>query len=105
MTQALSSDNTIQFTAAQTAKEVKKHLKKMFPHMEKLSVTCKNFSLRISWMNGPSTKAVEQATRIFEGAALEQNCADMIIWYKDLVEYIGKYIDFGTDYIFCERTL
>lgn len=104
-TTTLSNDNTIQFTAAQTSREVKKHLKKVFPHMEKLSVTCKNFSLRISWINGPSRNAVEQATKVFEGATLEQNGGDTIKGYKPPVEFQGKQIDFGIDYIFCERTL
>lgn len=105
MTQALSNDNIIKLTAAETSREVKKQLKKAFPHMEKLSVTCKNFSLRIKWLNGPSLNAVKEVVSVFEGATLVQNGGDTIKGYKDFVEYQGKKIDFGIDYIFCEREL
>lgn len=91
----------IHLKAAESSKQIKKHLKQIFNHP--FSVTLKNFSLRVRWTDGPSINEVEKVLRTFEGAEMVQNGADMIKGHKDYVEFNGQRFDFGIDFIFTER--
>lgn len=105
---ALSNDNIIHFTSAQTSREVKKHLTQTFardyPGLRFL-VTTKNGSLRISWIDGPCEEVVQKLVSVFEGAKMVQNGGDSIKGYKEYVEWNGKKIHFGLDFVFLTRTL
>lgn len=103
MTNELSNNNIVKFSAAQTSRAIKSHLKKLFPHMERLSVTCKSFCIRIEYVSGPPPAEVEKIVRIFEGAEMVDNGGDKIKGYKSYVEWGGKKVDFGIDFIFVSR--
>jgi hypothetical protein len=107
-TKAVNNDDVVQFSPAQTSREIKKHLIQKFASGYsglKFSVTLKHGSLRIRWMDGPSRTVVEELVNVFEGDKMVQNGGDMIRGRKEYVEWNGKKIDFGVGFIFCEREL
>lgn len=106
-TQEVTTGETIRLDAVATAKEVRKFLKLAYPTTKypglKFSVTVKNSSLRIKWLNGPSRNAVEKLTSVFAGAELVQNGGDMIKGYAEDTVFNGKSYRFGTNYVFLDH--
>lgn len=87
----------------ETAKLVRAALKKAFPEM-KFSVKSKSYSggasIDIHWIDGPTAYEVEQVTSKFQGSTFDSS-----IDLKSSVtgELDGEKVQFGSDYIFCER--
>lgn len=91
-------------SASDTAKKVRKELKNNFPGV-KFSIRSSSYSggssVRVTWIDGPARKAVEEIAQRFSGASFD-GMTDMKS-YKGY-EYEGQ-IYSGADYVFCEREL
>ena len=91
-------------TAAETAKKIRKELKKNFPGI-KFYVKSESYtggsSIRITWENGPSEYDVNAIAQNFKSAIFD---SDGMIDMKTYTgyEYEGRLYK-GADYIFCER--
>ena len=89
-------------TAAETAKKIRKELKKNFPGI-KFYVKSKSYtggsSIRITWENGPSEYDVNAIAQNFKSAKFD-GMTDMKTYTG--YEYEGQLYQ-GADYIFCKR--
>lgn len=93
-------------TVAETAKLVRKALKDAFPG-HRFSVRSKSYSggasIDVSWIDGPTTKAVEPVIKAFEGADFD-GMQDLKT-YRDPVTLNGESVSFGADFIFAHREM
>lgn len=95
----------IRYSTTETAALIRLRLKEVFPGV-KFGVRSKKYSggssIRVSWVDGPTTKDVDAVVEFFEGAVFD----GMI----DLKSYVtkedanGTPIRFGVDYVFTERS-
>lgn len=96
---------TTYISCAETAKLIRQELKSNFPGI-KFSVRSKEYSggasIRVEWLDGPSDNAVEYVVGKFEGATFDPS-----IDLKSYVtsEWEGEEVNFGADYIHCNRRL
>lgn len=90
-------------TAAETAKLVRKALKAEFPG-QKFSVRSSTYaggaSIRVSWVDGPTAKAVKAVAGVFAGATFD-GMVDLKSYHTSLLD--GEEVRFGADFVFCER--
>lgn len=90
-------------SCADTAKLVRQALKEAFPGV-KFSVRSSTYaggaSMRVNWMDGPSSAQVESVTNHFEGSYFDGS-----IDYKGSVSHMlnGEAVRFGADSIHCNR--
>lgn len=67
-------DGSVRISRVETAKLARKALKAAFPG-QKFSVTSESYSggasIHISWVDGPTTKAVDEITDVFAGAGFD----------------------------------
>ena len=96
---------TIHISTPDTAKMIRKALKKQFPTI-KFSVRSKSYSggssITVYWTNGPTAYKVDKVLKRFEGATFDG--------MRDLKEYVsfvveGQRYSFGSDYVFTNRTV
>lgn len=90
-------------SAADTAKEIRRALKAVFPSV-KFSVRTDTYaggaSVRVAWTDGPIEKRVEAITKNFEGVSF--NSSDDSRSYLH-TEYQGRDVHFGANYVFTNR--
>ena len=86
-------------SAVEVAKMVRKVLKEAFPGM-KFSVRSDHSSIRIRWVDGPTTAAVESLVNRFSGSSFD-GMIDLKTSNKILLD--GEPVDFLSDFVFCER--
>jgi hypothetical protein len=88
---------------AETAKMVRAALKEAFPG-RRFSVRSSSYSggasIRVTWVDGPSQKAVEAVAKRFEGSTFDPMIDLKSNRYADLN---GEEVSFGSDYVFCDR--
>lgn len=97
--------DVIRYSSTETAKLVRLKLREKFPGV-KFGVRTKKYSggssIRVKWMDGPTTKEVDSVIQYFEGATFD----GMI----DLKSYVtkedenGNKIRFGADYVNTDRS-
>jgi len=97
-------------SVADTAKEVRKALKAEFPGV-KFTVRSDSYSggasIRVGWVDGPTTKAVRAVTGRYEGATFD-GMIDLKSYHTTLVvnaDGTPEEVHYGADYIFTDRTL
>ena len=83
-----------------TAKIIRQELKAKFPGT-KFSVKKDYNSVRVKWVDGPAVTLVNSTVKFFAGASFDG--------MYDLKSYVyaqwnGEEVQFGCDYVFCERT-
>lgn len=95
--------NTIYEDATETAKKIKKELKKAFPKI-KFSVTSNKYaggsSVYVKWIDGPMDEEVKSITNKFKGASVD--ITDMKV--SKSYEYEGKFYN-GADFVNTSRKL
>ncbi|MFB8426434.1 LPD29 domain-containing protein [Priestia megaterium] len=95
--------DTIYEYATETAKKIKKELKKAFPKM-KFSVTSSKYaggsSVYVKWIDGPMDEEVKSITNKFKGASVD--ITDMKV--SKSYEYEGKFYN-GADFVNTSRKL
>ncbi len=98
-------DTRESLSCSETAKIVRDQLKKQFPAI-KFSVRSKTYSggasISINWTDGPLADKVKAIAEKFEGASFD-GMIDLKS-YNDS-EWQGKKVHFGSDYIFCNRSM
>jgi len=95
----------VYYSTTETAELVRTQLKEVFPGV-KFSVRSKKYSggssIRVSWIDGPTPKEVDEVVSYFEGAVFD----GMI----DLKSYVTKVsengvpVRFGADFVFTDRS-
>ena len=99
-------ETTKTYTLIETAKEVRKALKAVFPRT-KFSVRSKSYaggcSINVSWTDGPAASQVEPILKIYEGASFD-SMIDLKS-YKDPSEYKGESVRFAPDYVMSNRSV
>ena len=99
---------TTYISCADTAKLVRARLAETFPKSEyrgvKFSVTSRNFtSIRIEWVNGPTSKAVEAAVAEYVGADFD-GMTDLQT-PRTATGANGERVHYGSNFISCYRTV
>ena len=91
------------YSVTETAQLVRAALKEKWPRV-RFSVRSDKYaggaSIRVTYTDGPPTKAVEQVTDAFEGAHFD-GMQDLKTYRKVIVN--GKRVHYGADYIFVNR--
>jgi hypothetical protein len=97
-------------SCAETAKLVRSALKQRFPGV-KFGVRSKTYScgasISVSWMDGPTTKAVDEVVQLYSGASFD-GMIDLKTHHDSiLVNEAGepRHVSFGADFIFSRREL
>lgn len=97
--------NRVSFSCAETAKEIRKFLKDKYPAVKfsvRSSVYAGGASIRVEYDNeNVEAQEVKAFMRFFEGATF-----DGMTDYKDYkapVNYNGKVVDWGSDYVFVDN--
>jgi Large polyvalent protein associated domain 29 len=97
-------------TCAETAKLVRAALKQAFPGV-RFSVRCDTYaggaSIDVGWTDGPTPAAVERVAKRFEGASVDP-MADLKSYHESLLagpDHTVEQVQFGADFIFCQREL
>lgn len=92
-------------SCAETAKLVRVALKEAFPG-QKFSVRSSTYangaSITVSWVDGPTTKEVDEVVAMYEGATFD-GMIDLKS-YKDPVSLNGEKVSFGSDYVITQRS-
>lgn len=100
------TNETKYLSCADTAKLIRQALKEGFPGVKfsvRSSVYSGGASIDVSWVDGPTGKAVEAVAKVFEGARF-----DGMTDYKGGVVHRGpggSAVHFGANFIFCHRKL
>lgn len=93
------------YSCAETAQFLRKALAGFFPGV-KFAVRSKTYSggasIRVIWTDGPTDAAVKRVCRAFEGADFD-GMQDLKSYRA--VEFRGRRVHFGADFIFTERAL
>lgn len=84
----------------ETAKLIRKTLTKNFPGT-KFSVKQDYNSIYVRWTDGPASTVVNRVVKFFEGASFDSMYDLKSYRYT---QWNGEEVQFGCDYVFCERT-
>jgi hypothetical protein len=91
--------------AAEVAKLVRSELKSAYPNT-KFSVKTSRYSggssIRVHWIDGPTTKEVEKIVGYMHGASFD-GMIDLQSYHDTTDPKTGEIIHYGNNYIFCER--
>ena len=97
--------NRVSFSCAETAKEIRKVLKEKYPAIKfsvRSDVYAGGASIRVAYDSDQAeAQDVKAMMRFFEGATFD-GMIDLKS-YKDPVNYHGKIVDWGSDYVFVDN--
>jgi|SRR5215469_3388635 len=102
---AYISDGKISYSVAESAQFIRKALKAAFPSIT-FSVRSSSYSggghVTVSWFDGPTSKAVEEVCKSFEGSTFD-GMQDLRTYHDHVVN--GKRVHYGNDSTSCNRRL
>lgn len=91
-------------SCADTAKLVRAELKAAFPSIKfrvHSSTYAGGASIDVSWIDGPTTSAVERVAKYYEGATFDGSID--LKSSKPAVRLDGRRVKFGADFVSCQR--
>jgi hypothetical protein len=95
-------------SVADTAKMLREALRRHWPEI-KFSVRSKSYaggaSIRVAWLNGPSSSMVDHVAQRFAGADFD-GMIDLKSYHRDLLvapDGTMREVHFGADFVFCRR--